>query len=92
MHDGITPPSASRRLHRALGGSTLVWFPTGHWPNLASQAAAIFHAAAAEALLGNGVGANLLRESAALEAEITQWDAPPPPEETSCLPGDCAIL
>ena len=92
-HDGITPPSASLRLHRAYAGSTLVWWatPTGHWPNLATQAGQKYHEAAVAFLLGNGVASGLVSESAANEAAIQRWDAPAVPS-SGCLEGGCAIL
>ena len=95
IHDGITPPAASQALHRALTASSLIWFDTGHWPNLSSQGSAVFQAAAAQCLQGHGVSGQLRRESERLEAGIEEWEAPSLATTESCLgleDGGCALL
>ena len=94
VHDGISPPSVSTRLHRAYRGSTLVWFDTGHWPNIAREAGPSFHKAAVAFCRGDGISSALMGASASLEKRIVAWDAPPavPPADCTSAICGCVIL
>uniref|UniRef100_A0A7S2GLX2 Uncharacterized protein n=1 Tax=Haptolina brevifila TaxID=156173 RepID=A0A7S2GLX2_9EUKA len=89
IHDGLTPPNATLSIHAAWGHrrSQLVWFPTGHWPNLAREAGAQFHTAAADFLRSAHLPPALLTESTSLQQTIEAWDAPSPPsmQGLSCI-------
>jgi pimeloyl-ACP methyl ester carboxylesterase len=70
IHDAITPPHAAMRLHAALARSSLVWFDTGHWPNLAREAKDAFDRAAVGFLSGVGVPNDVLESSKQLAKRI----------------------
>ena len=70
VYDAITPPHASMRLHGAMRGSQLVWFPTGHWPNLARESRDHFGRATIALLNGKDVPADVLQASKKAAEEI----------------------
>ena len=68
--DGISPPTSSKNLHAAMNGASLIWFATGHWPNLAREAPSTFGAATTAFLKGQPFPQEVLSSSAEAEAQI----------------------
>ena len=92
VYDGMAPPSASVALHAALQGSSLVWFATGHWPNLAFQSNGAFQEAALAFLRGAALPPKLRRLSSEARQAIELWDAPPPPSAKPICLSECLLL
>ena len=88
-HDGIAPPPAVKRLSDAISGSTLVWWHSGHWPNLGREYMRRFNAEATAFLLHGAVAAKALEASVDAERQIVDWQrAPLLPKGLDC----CNIL
>ena len=87
VHDAITPPHATMRLHAALAGSQLIWFPTGHWPNLARDCKAEFSHATTSFLTGKGVPPEVYTSSSNAARAI-----PTEPQTPAFESGDCSCL
>ena len=97
LHDGITPPHAVLRLHAALDAPLLVWFPAGHWPNLARECPGHFGEASLAFLLGRDLPPAVVDASRKAAGAIP---ATPPPLRSfagrsfggmDCLSG-CVVL
>ena len=94
IHDAMTPPHAAMRLHAACARSSLVWFDTGHWPNLAREAKDAFDRSAVGFLSGSGVPTDVLEASKVLARRIPDKPAAHDFDgggDCSCLNG-CVLM
>jgi pimeloyl-ACP methyl ester carboxylesterase len=85
VHDGIAPPKSVQRLCASLCGCSLVWFDSGHWPNVARECPSRLAPAVLAFLSGTPLPRDVLDASADAETRIGE------PAGDVC-PDTCALL
>ncbi len=70
VFDGIAAPRETLALRQLFAGAPVVWLETGHWPNLGREKPREFDTVLRAFLRGGDLPAQLLEESARVEARI----------------------